>query len=574
MLQAGLFSAVASAFIIDINSELKPDSNEETTALLRVLIYKVDNTTFNNAPTVPQWTGPARTTVQVQAILYASLAISLFSAFLAMLGKQWLNRYASADLRGSIIDRCQHRQYKLNGIASWYFENVIELLPVMLQAALLLFGCALSRYLWETNTTIASVIIGVTSFGLFLFISIVVAGAIFPSCPYQTPGARLLRHLPHAPVALLSLFSMLFHSGLYRDVFNIVHLIMPNQVNRILFPFTFTLSLLLALPIWLAMGAIVLPIVSPLVLYSLLCEALEEPQTVPDVNCISWTLRISLHEPTRLSAIKLLATATLQDPNPTLVADCLDVLLRYIKVVDGSAVVVQELEQSARASAVCFLKTLSQLALNRPWSGVFEDLRQPYTRAFPPATNFDNLPFPHILGIIHCIFYPVRAERPPPPVPMQRPLLTARVRRLLLPVHVERRMLSDPTGRLLLQVFDGCLLYLVLTERLFFTPAPVPLLHAEWRSTRASWVQWEGYRPAGDEYEMVAYSLAKFSRLALLRTRPEKVSRWLLRFTFHALSQELMPATPVVVTCLGIIRRDLGGYLSHQEIVDERCVPT
>ena len=37
--------------------------------------------------------------VDVQAILYASLTISFFSAFLAMLGKQWLNRYASTDMR-------------------------------------------------------------------------------------------------------------------------------------------------------------------------------------------------------------------------------------------------------------------------------------------------------------------------------------------------------------------------------------------------------------------------------------------------------------------------------------------
>ena len=91
MLQAGLSSAVASTFIIGVNSDLKPDPNEETAALLRVLIYKVDNT-FNDVPTIPQWTGPPRTTIQVQAILFASLAVSLFSAFLAMLGKQWLNR--------------------------------------------------------------------------------------------------------------------------------------------------------------------------------------------------------------------------------------------------------------------------------------------------------------------------------------------------------------------------------------------------------------------------------------------------------------------------------------------------
>ena len=136
----------------------------------------MDNTTFGDTiPTIPQpWTGPPRTIVQVQAILFASLAASLFSAFLAMLGKQWLNRYASVDMRGSAIERSQNRQRKLNGIDSWYFDHVMESLPLMLQAALLLLGCALSRYLWEINTTVASVVLGVTSIGVLLYLFIII----------------------------------------------------------------------------------------------------------------------------------------------------------------------------------------------------------------------------------------------------------------------------------------------------------------------------------------------------------------------------------------------------------------
>ena len=98
--------------------------------------------------------------VQVQAILFASLAASLLSALLAMLGKQWLNRYESVDMRGSAIKRSQNRQRKLDGINDWYFDRVMESLPLMLQAALLLLGCALSRYLWEINTTVALVVLG------------------------------------------------------------------------------------------------------------------------------------------------------------------------------------------------------------------------------------------------------------------------------------------------------------------------------------------------------------------------------------------------------------------------------
>jgi hypothetical protein len=199
--QAGLFSAVTSAFIIQVDSQLQPDPNDETAALLRVLIYKIDNTTFgNNVPTLPQWTGPPRTIVQVQAILFASLTISLFSAFLAMLGKQWLNRYESTDRQGSAIERSHNRQRKLGGVVGWYFDHVMESIPLMLQAALLLLGCALSQYLWEVNITIASVVVGVTSFGAIFYIFIVIAGIVSEGCPYQTPAAHTKPPLPISSV--------------------------------------------------------------------------------------------------------------------------------------------------------------------------------------------------------------------------------------------------------------------------------------------------------------------------------------------------------------------------------------
>jgi len=188
---------VTSAFIIVVHSEFQPNLNEETNALIRVMIYTMNNTAFGGeAPTIPQRTGTPPTMVQVQAILVASFCVSLLSALLAMLGKQWLNRCAPVNIRGTIIERSQYRQRKLDGIANWYFDHVMESLPLMLQAALLLLGCALSRYLWEYNTTVASVVIGVTSFGVLFYLFIVIAGTVSVNCPYQTPGADILRHTP------------------------------------------------------------------------------------------------------------------------------------------------------------------------------------------------------------------------------------------------------------------------------------------------------------------------------------------------------------------------------------------
>ena len=187
---------MTSGFILNIQDDIKPDFNEETAALLRVLIYKMDGTVFGGqAPPLQAWNGPNNDIVVCQTVLYASLGISLLAAFLAMLGKQWLNRFGKAKVRGSEIDESRNRQRKLSGMVSWKFDLVMESLPLMLQSALLLLGYALSRYLWTINLTVASVVIGITSIGLAFYTFIVIAATIADNCPFQTPASQILRSL-------------------------------------------------------------------------------------------------------------------------------------------------------------------------------------------------------------------------------------------------------------------------------------------------------------------------------------------------------------------------------------------
>ena len=147
---------------------------------------RIDSAT---APPFPlsQWSGPDSTTAHVLAILYSSLASSLLAAFIATLGKQWLNRYRRAETRGSPMDRSRYRQRKINGMVTWRFALVMECLPLMLQAALVLLGYALSQYLFSIDKTVASVIIGFTSFGLLFYFLIVAAATFSYNCPFQTP---------------------------------------------------------------------------------------------------------------------------------------------------------------------------------------------------------------------------------------------------------------------------------------------------------------------------------------------------------------------------------------------------
>ena len=120
--------------------------------------------------------------------------MSLLAAFVAMLGKQWLNRYLR-NSGGSMIERCGDRQRKCDGLEKWPLHFFVESLPVMLQLALLLLACALCRYMWFISTPVAYTLISLTGLGVTFYVAIIIAGMSSYACPFQTPGSTALRGL-------------------------------------------------------------------------------------------------------------------------------------------------------------------------------------------------------------------------------------------------------------------------------------------------------------------------------------------------------------------------------------------
>ena len=140
------------------------------------------------------WNGPSVEVIATSNLLYASLLMSLLAVFVAMLGKQWLNGYLR-HTGGSTIERCGDRQRKFDGLERWPFCLFIESLPIILQIALFLHTCGLSRYMWSVNMSVANVVISFTAIGILFYIGIVVAGASSYGCPFQTPASMALRYL-------------------------------------------------------------------------------------------------------------------------------------------------------------------------------------------------------------------------------------------------------------------------------------------------------------------------------------------------------------------------------------------
>lgn len=329
-------------------------------ALLRVLIHTIDSTALGGVvPTIPQWSGPPLSLVHVTILLYASLAASLFSGLLAMLGKQWLNRYDSVDMRGSAIERSQNRQRKLNGVIAWRFDQVMEWLPLMLQISLLLLGCALSIYLWSTSITIAAVVLGGTTFGVIIYTFFAVAGAVFISCPYQTPAAQMLRFL-WKKLPDLSIF-------------------FPAKGPKTLRFFEAQQS-----------GQ---------------TQTLDEEVSVLDFGCISWILQTSLDKSMNELTLEYLGSVlTHPGSNDGIVADCLKVLISCVSVTDDDRVVVTRgSERLTEISATCLLRALSHRLVDQPLSSIPRDVQQRHTRVFPSVHHLLGLPFYHTITVAHSL---------------------------------------------------------------------------------------------------------------------------------------------------------------------------
>ena len=558
---------MTSAFIVEVNSELQPDPNEETAALLRVLIHKVDNTTFgNDVPSIPQWAGPPQTIVQVQAILFASLATSLFSAFLAMLGKQWLNRYTSVGMRGSAVERSQNRQRKLDGIIDWYFNHVMESLPMMLQVALLLLGFALSHYLRAINKTVALVVIGITWSGVLFFLFIVIAGATSISCPYQTPGAQILRRVPGAicrtadalrfisdildkipstiPHALRDIpYFIRRIPDILRRVPGILHRI-PDILHRI------------AATIRRISHSLLSPLFSASVKGSICCNTLSRawdylaegaPYTLTDAaTALLFVFLLPVWlvaDAWKVIVWHLVFFSRFQKPGPAQKTALLD--LHCI-----SWALQTSLDGSVRLSA------LNHLAATK-------------LTDFDPTLVVDC--FNILFGCVKAINDKAVAAQGMEPLAAASSICCLRMLSHLMAVDPTSTIIEDTHGRYV-KAFppQTYLNSLPCSDTLHvihwaFHLGNLPLQN-QWKRNL-----WKGDRPFSDEHVMVAQALTKVAQFKY-RGRRARVPCWILRFVLHSLSQSPPPPASVVIDSLSIVAISLGYNPLNIGASNERCV--
>ncbi|KAI0324498.1 hypothetical protein GY45DRAFT_1349391 [Cubamyces sp. BRFM 1775] len=152
---AALFSAVLTTFIIESYQDLQPDP---TTTLLQSILDELHanhNTSTTSRSRDAQFQA-TQSAIRVNVYWFSSLILSLATALIAILAKQWVN-YLLAGLSPVPSARARHRQYRIDGMHKWRLPNLLSFFPILLHIALLLFFAGLVDFVWDLNTTLAAI---------------------------------------------------------------------------------------------------------------------------------------------------------------------------------------------------------------------------------------------------------------------------------------------------------------------------------------------------------------------------------------------------------------------------------
>ncbi|KAF9033778.1 hypothetical protein BDZ89DRAFT_1111241 [Hymenopellis radicata] len=196
---AGLFPAVVTAFLIQAAEKLEPDYVQLSSSILyEILVVQrafVNGSAVELDPVVSSPNAldfsPTHAQLWINGLWYTSLSLSLITALVAVLAKQWLHQYM-AITSGTSLDRSLLRQFRYEGLQAWRVPLIIGLLPALMHLSLGIFFIGLIIFLAQLYPASAYVV------GLFALIAYsayfasLILSAAHPQCPYKTPLSNQL----------------------------------------------------------------------------------------------------------------------------------------------------------------------------------------------------------------------------------------------------------------------------------------------------------------------------------------------------------------------------------------------
>ncbi|KAL0567482.1 hypothetical protein V5O48_014507 [Marasmius crinis-equi] len=159
LLQAGLFSAVVTAFTIESYQWLSEDPQDTTVALLRQISQQMSNMTVTHIKPFEA----SSSNVRINGFWFLSLIISLVDALFGLLCKQWLREHQQPTHTRTPEEALALRWLRRKSLEIWHVPTFVAVLPMLLELALFFFFAGLLELLWTRHAipfSIAIIVIG------------------------------------------------------------------------------------------------------------------------------------------------------------------------------------------------------------------------------------------------------------------------------------------------------------------------------------------------------------------------------------------------------------------------------
>ncbi|KAJ7163110.1 hypothetical protein C8R46DRAFT_903829, partial [Mycena filopes] len=153
MLQAALFSAILTAFIIESYKSLSPDDTVQVLSQIsQQLAAAAGGKPFDISP--PPTFTPSASSIVCNALWFISLGLSLACALIATLVQQWARDFLhKTKLRSAPALRAPIFAY-FYGLRRFGMHRMVEIIPLLLHLSLILFFAGLVEFLIPVNHTL------------------------------------------------------------------------------------------------------------------------------------------------------------------------------------------------------------------------------------------------------------------------------------------------------------------------------------------------------------------------------------------------------------------------------------
>ncbi|KAI0354384.1 hypothetical protein OH77DRAFT_1548358, partial [Trametes cingulata] len=211
LLFAALFSAVVTEFNLKAYGLLDPPPPDPSLAAVQQVSLQLSTLSihppFINS-TYPAWQEatisvppiPSVAIIWLNIFWFSSLILSLSSALICILVKQWLVEHNSGITNGTACEIARRRMYRYNNLLKWRVDDIVSLIPLLLLLALGVFLAGLLILIWTVHHawaigTVASALTLLLT--LFTFVTTLLP-TLRVDCPYLSPQALLLDAAAHS----------------------------------------------------------------------------------------------------------------------------------------------------------------------------------------------------------------------------------------------------------------------------------------------------------------------------------------------------------------------------------------